>query len=76
MITLDYIKENILTDEIIILNIIEIHNLLSSWARNFNNLDLKDIYSFYISGHLNNDGSVFFYNILKVCKYLELNKLL
>lgn len=71
-----YLHTQILTDEDIILNFPFIYGRIVAWVESLNlKLSVMDVYKAYISGTIKNDGTPFFYNFIKVCKYMEVNKI-
>lgn len=71
-----YINTKLLTEEDIILNFSFLYSYFVMWADSQNlNLTLRDIYKLYINKQITNDGTPFFYNFIKFCKYMEVNKI-
>lgn len=70
------LQTKLLTEEDIILNFHALYKQIVAWADSLEmGLTIRDIYKFYIDGKLKNDGTPFFYNFIKFCKYMEVNKI-
>lgn len=70
------INTTLLTEEDIILNFHMLYKQIVAWADSLEmGLTIRDIYKLYIEGKLKNDGTPFFYNFIKICKYIEVNKI-
>lgn len=71
-----YINTKLLTEEDIILNFSFLYSYFVMWVDSQHlKLTLLDIYRLYINRQLMNDGTPFFYNFIKFCKYMEVNKI-
>lgn len=73
MITLDYVSNNILSDDIIFVKSEEIYNVYSDWAKSLNiNKSINEIYDLCCKGTIKNDKSILFFNFINSFKNFEL----
>ena len=71
--TQEILETKILTSEDLILKSEEIYTVLQNYFSTCG-YNLISVWNLIKENRLKDDGSIFFYNVIKICKYFSLNK--